>query len=116
MDALPRTPAPDQIGPHPIELVAIDPARNIRRRWSVTATRDLFGHVMVETRWGRIGARGRSLVRSFVDEAQAARHVAALLARRAGAVRRIGVAYRPDMSTRRHADTATLATLASPSH
>lgn len=90
MDALPLTP---------IELVAIDPARNVRRRWSVSVARDLFGHILVETRWGRIGARGRSLVRSFADEAQAARHVAALLARRAGAVRRIGVGYRIDMST-----------------
>lgn len=82
----------------PIELVAIDARRNIRRRWSVEVARDLFGHILVETRWGRIGARGRSLVRSFVDERDAARHVAALLARRAGAVRRIGVAYRADMS------------------
>lgn len=87
MDALPRTP---------IHLVAIDPLRNIRRRWCVAVARDLFGHILVETHWGRIGARGRSLTRSFADEAQAARHVAALLARRARAVRRIGVAYRPD--------------------
>lgn len=99
MNALPRTPAPHQIGSDQIELVAIDPARNIRRRWGVTTTLDLFGHVMIETHWGRIGTRGRSLVRSFADEAQAARHVAALLARRAGAVRRIGVAYRFHMSS-----------------
>ena len=81
----------------PIALVAIDPARNIRRRWSVTVARDLFGHMLVETRWGRIGARGRTLTVSFPDEAGATRHVAALLARRRGAVRRIGVAYRPDV-------------------
>ena len=98
MDALPHTP---------IHLVAIDPTRNIRRRWSVTATRDLFGYVLVETRWGRIGARGRSLIRSFADEAQAARYVAALLARRAGAVWRIGVAYRVDMPICRQIDIAT---------
>ena len=99
MDTLPHTP---------IELVAIDPIRNIRRHWSLAVARDLFGQVVVETHWGRIGARGRSLTRSFADEAQAARHVAALLARRAGAVRRIGVAYRPIMSACRHVDTSTI--------
>lgn len=93
MDALPRIP---------IHLVAINPARNIRRRWSVAVARDLFGQVVVETHWGRIGARGRTLTRSFADEADAARHVAALLARRAGAARRIGVPYHPDMSMCRH--------------
>lgn len=87
----------DPLPAAPIALVAIDPTRNIRRRWSVTVARDLFGHVLVETRWGRIGARGRMLTVSFPDEAGAARHVAALLARRRGAVRRIGVAYQSDM-------------------
>lgn len=32
-----------------LELTAIDPIPGIRRRWRVTATRDLFGCVMVET-------------------------------------------------------------------
>ena len=41
--------------PEPIELVALDPARNIRRRYSITASLDLFGMIVVETRWGRIG-------------------------------------------------------------
>ncbi|MEH3158286.1 MAG: hypothetical protein PGN08_04730 [Sphingomonas taxi] len=49
MDELPFTP---------VELVAVDAARNIRRRWRVAACRDLFGHVLVETGWGRIGGRG----------------------------------------------------------
>jgi predicted DNA-binding WGR domain protein len=65
MDALPF---------EPVALRAIDAARNIRRRWSVIARHDLFGHVMVETSWGRIGERGRSLVRSFEDEAEARRY------------------------------------------
>ncbi|SEN61750.1 WGR domain-containing protein, predicted DNA-binding domain in MolR [Sphingomonas gellani] len=80
---------------HPIELVAVDAARNIRRRWSVVAMRDLFGRVVVETGWGRIGTAGRSLVRSFPDEASAARYVAALLRVRGTAWRRIGVGYVP---------------------
>ena len=87
MDALPV---------EPVELRAIDAARNIQRRWCVIASRDLFGHVMVETGWGRIGARGRSLVRSFGDEAEACSYIRALLARRASARVRIGVAYRPN--------------------
>ncbi|PZU79333.1 MAG: hypothetical protein DI530_08820 [Sphingomonas sp.] len=87
----------DPLPASPIALVAVDAARNIRRRWSVTVARDLFGHVLIETRWGRIGARGRTLTVSFPDETRAARHVAALLARRHGAVKRIGVAYRIDV-------------------
>lgn len=79
----------------PIELVAIDLSRNMRRRWQITAYRDLFGQVMIETVWGRIGGQGRMLVRSFVDEAEALRYVRGLLARRARAIARIGTAYRP---------------------
>lgn len=86
MDTLPFTP---------VELVAIDAARNVRRRWRVVAYCDLFGQVMVETGWGRIGGKGRALVRSFADADAALRYLRGLLARRAGAVRRIGVAYRP---------------------
>lgn len=87
MDALPF---------EPVELRAIDAARNIQRRWCVIAHRDLFGHVMVETGWGRIGARGRSLVRSFADETEARRYIRALLARRASTRVRLGVDYRAD--------------------
>ncbi|AOW24495.1 WGR domain-containing protein [Sphingomonas melonis] len=68
----------------PIELVAIDAARNMRRRWSVAAYRDLLGAWVIETRWGRIGAGGRCLVRSFDDEGAARGYVQGLLARRAG--------------------------------
>ena len=79
----------------PVELVAIDAARNIRRCWRVAAYRDLFGQVMIETGWGRIGGKGRALVRSFADEDAALRYVRELLARRGRAPQRIGVAYRP---------------------
>lgn len=79
----------------PIELVAVDPARNIRRRWSLVAARDLFGHALVETDWGRIGSRGQHLVKSFADEQAALRYIRALLARRRTAERRLGVGYTP---------------------
>src|SRR3546814_5078700 len=81
--------------PDPIELVALDPARNIRRRYSITASLDLFGMIVVETRWGRIGARGQAQARAFADRAAAERHIAATLSRRDTAESRIGVAYRP---------------------
>ena len=77
----------------PIELAAIDATRNVRRRWSIVAHRDLFDHVIVETRWGRIGGKGRSLIRSFHHDDAAMRYVRALLRRRQSAARRIGVAY-----------------------
>jgi predicted DNA-binding WGR domain protein len=85
MDALPFDP---------VDLIACDPARNIRRRWQIKATRDLFGWLTVETRWGRIGVKGRSLVRSFVNEEAARRYVRELMVRRATSQRRIGVSYR----------------------
>lgn len=78
-----------------LELVAIDDVRGVRRRWSVIAARDLFGRIIVETRWGRLGTRGRWLRRDFGDERAAARYVRGLLVRRATAARRLGVAYQP---------------------
>ena len=45
--------------PDPVELVAVDPARNIRRRYAIVASVDLFGMIVVETRWGRIGVAYR---------------------------------------------------------
>jgi predicted DNA-binding WGR domain protein len=79
----------------PIELAAVDPMRNIHRRWSIAAIRDLFGRIVVETRWGRLGTPGRQMARSFADEAEAQRYVAALLRLRGTATGRIGVSYRP---------------------
>lgn len=77
-----------------IELVARNPARGVHRRWRLQAARDLFGRVTVETAWGRIGAPGCTLVRSFAAEEEALRYVRALLRRRAGAPRRLGTGYR----------------------
>ncbi len=81
--------------PDPVELVARDPARNIHRRYSIAASFDLFGMIVVETRWGRIGARGQAQRHAFADRAAAERHIAATLRRRGTAESRIGVAYLP---------------------
>ncbi|KQM23676.1 MULTISPECIES: WGR domain-containing protein [unclassified Sphingomonas] len=80
----------------PIELTARNPARGIARRWRVVVYRDLFGMLLVETQWGRIGRAGQRLVRAFADDSAALAHVRRLLARRAGARRRIGVGYKPN--------------------
>ncbi len=85
---------PDSLPRDPIELVACHPARGVYRRWRLHVMRDLFGRVVVETAWGRIGAPGRTLLRSFAHEDDALRHVRALLRRRAGARARIGTEYR----------------------
>lgn len=77
----------------PIELTARDSVHGIARRWRVVVYRDLFGMLLVETQWGRIGRAGQRLVCAFVSEDAALAHVRALLRRRAGAVRRIGVGY-----------------------
>ncbi|WP_454888859.1 WGR domain-containing protein [Sphingobium indicum] len=80
--------------PDPIELIALDADRNIRRRYSIVVSVDLFGVFIVEKRWGRIGAKGQSKRLSFDDRAAADRHIAATLRRRNTAETRIGVAYR----------------------
>lgn len=77
-----------------IWLEAIDWSRNIARRYSVALTKDLFGSSIVEFSWGRIGTRGQSRTVSFAQGSEADRFIAQLLRRRAGAPRRIGVAYR----------------------
>jgi predicted DNA-binding WGR domain protein len=80
--------------PDAIELIALDPARNIRRRYAILVSVDLFGAILVETRWGRIGARGQVKRLSFEDPAMADRYIAATLRRRSTSTTRIGVAYK----------------------
>jgi predicted DNA-binding WGR domain protein len=86
-------PLPRPLLPDPIELVALDTDRNIRRRYSIAASIDLFGMIVVETRWGRIGTRGRAMSLVFEDQEAADSYIAATLRRRDGAKKRIGVAY-----------------------
>jgi predicted DNA-binding WGR domain protein len=81
--------------PSRIHLQAIDPARNIARDYRIEATTDLFGHVIVELHWGRIGTKGQWRALSFAETKDATRFVQAVLARRKRAKSRIGVAYLP---------------------
>lgn len=43
---------------NPLDLVACDPARNIRQRWCVQASCDLFGRLVVKTCWGWMPTAG----------------------------------------------------------
>lgn len=76
-----------------VELHAIDHTRNVARRYGIDLAPDLFGAVIVETRWGRIGAISQHKRVSFETIEAARRHVRATLLRRAATRRRIGVAY-----------------------
>lgn len=76
-----------------IRLQAVDMARNIARCYEIHAQRDLFGAIVVEYSWGRIGAAGQSRRVSFDNDDQGGRFIRQLLARRGTAIARIGVAY-----------------------
>ena len=83
-----------------LHLQAIDPARNIARRYAIEASADLFGHIIVDLHWGRIGTKGQGRTISFAYVPDATRFVRQTLNRRASATKRIGVGYRPkDRST-----------------
>ncbi|MCW2393517.1 WGR domain-containing protein [Sphingobium sp. B11D3A] len=78
-----------------IRLQAVDQARNIARRYEIHAQRDLFGALVVDYSWGRIGGgAGQTRRVSFEDADRGARFVRQLLKRRASAKARLGVEYR----------------------
>jgi hypothetical protein len=76
-----------------ISLEARDPSRNLRRSYQISAGQDLLGDWVVETRYGRIGGKGRSLKAVAPGEEAAMNRVRAILKRRANAPKRIGVPY-----------------------
>ena len=76
-----------------IWLEAVDYSRNIARRYAIALSQDLFGRVIVEFSWGRIGTKGQGRTVSFEVHRDADKFVDQLLRRRAGAPKRIGVAY-----------------------
>jgi len=57
-------------------LRRINPERNMARFYSMDIERDLFGHVILVRRWGRIGTAGRTREEEHPDEGRA---VAALV-------------------------------------
>lgn len=77
-----------------IWLEAVSTERNVARRYTVALSRDLFGALIVEFAWGRIGTKGQRRAVSFACEGEASRFARQLLRRRASAPKRIGVPYR----------------------
>lgn len=72
---------------------ARDPARNIARAYGLHVERDLFGWFVVEQTWGRIGARGRSIVTAHPTADLADMAIRRVIARRMTAPRRLGTGY-----------------------
>lgn len=78
-----------------ILLAAVDTDRNVRRSYAISRSRDLFGWHLVTWVWGRLDGRPNHRTCAFTDEQAAISFIRRLLARRASAPRRIGVAYQP---------------------
>lgn len=75
-------------------LQALDRSRNVFRAWRLEAGRDLFGLLTLRVTFGRTGTDGRTVTKIAQDEAHAREMARLMLARRRGATRRAGVAYR----------------------
>lgn len=60
-------------------LYRIDPDFNMARFYRVEATTDLFGQVIVERRWGRIGGRGQCRLASYPSTSSAEAAASALV-------------------------------------
>ncbi|MCA1945248.1 MAG: WGR domain-containing protein [Desulfovibrio sp.] len=76
-----------------VRLEAHNPARNCHRFYALDVFEGLPGYVVVETRYGRVGTRGRVCRRATESLAQAREMVMTSLGKRRGATRRLGVAY-----------------------
>jgi predicted DNA-binding WGR domain protein len=77
-----------------IKLEAHDAARNIHRRYEIARSPDLFGWTLIELRWGRAGSDLRAKILAAPTTDAADMLVRSVLRKRAGARKRIGVAYR----------------------
>lgn len=51
--------------PPPLYLRRIDPARNMRRFYTLHLQKTLFGELTLTRHWGRIGTRGQALTQTF---------------------------------------------------
>lgn len=66
----------------PVALRRVDPARNMRRFYSLDVERDLFGRVVLVRRWGRIGTAGKVRLDEYAGEGPALAAMQALQARK----------------------------------
>lgn len=65
----------------------------LRRAYEVSLSRDLFGHLVLDLTWSRIGRRGQQLRLSAPTEQAAERLLRERLQRRASLPRRAGARY-----------------------
>jgi predicted DNA-binding WGR domain protein len=86
---------PTKLTDYRCSLEAVDRSRNIARGYRIRASRDLFGHTIVDLHWGRIGCRGAGLTVSFENDGAARSFIKRTLAKRASAPQRFGVSYLP---------------------
>lgn len=75
-------------------LEAKDASRNIHRAYSIAYGQDLFGNWVVETTYGRIGGKGRTIVTVVDNEDEALQYVRKSLKRRESSPKRIGIGYK----------------------
>ena len=54
-----------------VNLVHVDPARNMARFYGIDVQPTLFGEVSVLRNWGRIGTKGRGMMVTYEDKYQA---------------------------------------------
>lgn len=66
---------------------------NISREYLCVLDRDLFGHYVLKTSWGRIGGHMQSRTVSFSNEIDALKGTSKILKRRSTLRKRIGVSY-----------------------
>ena len=64
---------PDQLAfpLFPVAMRRVEPARNMARFYSLDVERDLFGHVVLVRRWGRIGTAGKVRLDEYGGEGAA---------------------------------------------
>jgi predicted DNA-binding WGR domain protein len=77
-----------------LRLEACAPALRCHRVYEIAVARDLFGVLIADMTYGRIGTVGRTKSRSFTCIEDAASVIDACLRRRATLPRRLGAAYR----------------------
>lgn len=57
--------------PYQLYIERTDPAKNMARFYVMNIEANLFGEVCLTRRWGRIGARGQTMVQYFAKECDA---------------------------------------------
>lgn len=57
--------------PYQLYVERTDPAKNMARFYAMAIELTLFGDVCLTRRWGRIGARGQTMMQSFAREEEA---------------------------------------------